>query len=103
MSLWAVIDPLEIDVGELDDSLGQGIAKGLHAWEWPARDWMAHPDEPLRDDVLVGRQAGGEGRLPVRLRAQVPLLVPMLFLVTFMASHDVLASEGAMSRLSAAK
>src|SRR6266581_6455145 len=32
---------------------------------------MADPDEADRDDVLIARQAGGEGRLPRRLRAEV--------------------------------
>src|SRR5260370_40606201 len=71
MSLRAVVASLQIDVGQLDNTLGQGLAEGLQAWEWPPGRWMAHPDEPDGDDVLVARQAGGEGRLPGRPPAQV--------------------------------
>src|SRR2546430_8079222 len=71
MSLRAVIDPLEVDVGHLDHRFGQGLAEGFHVWEWPPGRWMADPHEPHRDNVLFARQARGERRLARRLYAQV--------------------------------
>src|SRR4029077_10972472 len=71
MSLWGVIDPLEIDVWQLDHALRQGPLKWLPVREWSAGRRRAGPDESHRDDVLVAWQAFGEGRLAGHLRAQV--------------------------------
>src|SRR5437879_7930362 len=71
MSLRAVVHALEVDVGHLDHRFGQGLAEGLHAWEWPPGRWMANPHEPHRNNVLFARQGRGERRLARRLYAQV--------------------------------
>src|SRR5437764_8973786 len=71
VSLWGVIDPLEIDVRELDHTLYEGPAKGLQTWKGRSGCWMAHPDEPHDDDVLIARKARSEGCLPRGLGAQI--------------------------------
>ena len=71
VSLWGVIDPLEIDVRELDHTLYEGPAKGLQTWKDRSGCWMAHPDEPHDDDVLIARKARSEGCLPRGLGAQI--------------------------------